>query len=185
MVLQDELANVAEVARAFAEGDEELAAVIAAEPAADRRVYLCAYGGRGEEKRWLAFDSEARPIETRAQLRDAVSIAAMCELAEEVAGGGNLEELRVQLTTLRVTEQPPGIEEAEAAALELEQTVGRSPRLASPGYLDEIGAATMRLERALGEQGASPFAEAMKHAAATVDELSRDVERNYKLELAP
>ncbi len=183
MELSEELAGIAALARRFGDDDEELAAVIAAEAATGSRIYLCAYGGEGEDKSWLAFDRDGRTIESRSVLRDAVSIAALCELAEEVAGGGHLEELRAQLVSLRLTERPEGIEEAEEAALTLERTVGRSPRLASPAYLDEIGVAARRLENALGEQGASPFAEAMKRSAATVAELGRDVEGNYKLEL--
>jgi hypothetical protein len=35
-----------------------------------------------------------------------VSIAAMCELAEESAGGGDLGELRARLVELRLTERP-------------------------------------------------------------------------------
>ena len=56
-----------------------------------------------------------------------------------------------------MTEQPDGIEEAEAAALALEQAIGAPPSVASPAYLDEVGAATRALERALGDH-ASPFA---------------------------
>src|SRR5581483_9125782 len=105
----------------------------------------------------------------RRVLRDAVSIAAMCELAEETAGGGHLPELRSQLETVRATESPEGIDEAESALAELEQAIGGGLRVASPAYLDEVGAATRRLEHALGEQGASPFLEAMKQAGLTID----------------
>ena len=93
----------------------------------------------------------------------AVSIAALCELAEESAGGGKLEELRRELVALRVTERPEGIEEAETAALALEQTILPPPRLATAEYLDAVGAAVRRLELALGDSMASPFAEAMTH----------------------
>lgn len=180
MELSEQLASIAAAARGFAEPDEELAAVIPAEPATGIRVYLCAYGGEGENKSWLALDQEGRPIESRSLLRDAVSIAATCEVAEEVAAGGSLEELRSQLVALRLTENPPGIAEAEDAAVELERTVGVLPRVASPAYLDDIGAATRRLEQALGEIGRSPFVDALKQAVDTVDELSKGVEANYR-----
>jgi hypothetical protein len=182
--LSEQLSWIAEAARGFAEPGEELAAVIPAEPATGVRVYLCAYGDEGEDKSWLALDEEGRPIESRSLLRDAVSIAALCEVAEEVAGGGRLEELRSELARLRLTENPPGIEEAEEAALALERAIGVSPRVASPFYLDDVGAATRRLEQALGEIGRSPFAEALKQAVVTVDELSKDVESSYKAALA-
>ena len=116
-------------------------------------------------------------------MRRAASIAALCELAEESSGGGELAELRNRLRQLRVTENPPGIEEAEEAALLLEQTVGTPPRVATPQYLDAVGLATRRLEQALGDGGASPFAEAMKVGLAVVDELAAEIEQTYKLEL--
>jgi len=117
-------------------------------------------------------------------LRDAVSIAAMCELAEETAGGGNLAELRAQLRALRETDAPDGLDEAEAAVDELERTIGGEMRVASPAYLDEVGAATRGLEQALGESGNSPFLEAMKQAGLTIDGLAADIESHYKLPLA-
>lgn len=183
MALAEELAEIAEAARAYAAPGEELAAVIPAEPAGGVRVYLCAYGAAGRDKSWLAIDADAQPLIDRPRLREAVSIAALCELAEEVAGGGNLEELRSQLLTLRITENPPGIEEAEEAALELERVVARTPRVATPTHLDLVGAAARRLEQALGESAASPFTTAMKAALDAVEALKRDVEASYKLPL--
>jgi len=84
---------------------------------------------------------------------------------------------------LRITESPPGIEEAEEAALALEQAIGAPPRLAEPSFLDRVGAATLRLEQALGDSAGSPFAEAMKRGLATVEELAHEVESSYKLQL--
>ena len=92
----------------------------------------------------------------------------MCELAAELAGGGELEELRAQLAQVRMIEQPPGIEAAEAAALALERVVGAPPRVASPAYLDDVGAATVVLERELGELS-SPFSEALRGSTGAVD----------------
>ena len=116
------------------------------------------------------------------RIREVVSIAALVELAEETAGGGDLEELRSQLVALRLTEHPAGIDEAEEAALALEGAIGAAPRVATPERLDAIGAATLRLEQVLGGTG-SPFAVAMKQATATVEELTRDVEAAYKVPL--
>ena len=117
-------------------------------------------------------------------MREAVSILALCELAEETAAGGDLDELRSQLAALRVPESPPGIEEAEEAALELQRVLGVPPMLATPARLDEIGAATRRLELALGgpTQG-SPFAAAMKAAGDVVEALWDDVYGSYRAEL--
>jgi hypothetical protein len=177
--LSEDLDRIAEIARRSAEPGEELAAVIPAEPAEGLRVYVCAFT-HGDTKAWLALDDDGRPLHDRALVRDAVSIAAMCEIAEETAGGGNLEALRSELRTLRLTEHPEGIEEAEAAALELERTLGAPPRLATPAFLDDVGRATRRLEQSLGDLARSPFAEAMKQAVGPIGELKLEVESSYK-----
>lgn len=182
MALTDDLRLVADAAIEYAVPGEDLSAVIPTEPADGVRVYLCAFS-RGEEQTWVALDAGGEAVSDRRVLRDAVSIAAMCELAEETAGGGHLAELRAQLAELRQTEQPQGIEEAETAAAALDELIGAESRLASPRYLDEIGAAARTLELALGDVGSSPFVEAMKQAGLTVDGLAADIERNYKIEL--
>lgn len=182
MALSQDLRRIAEAAVALAGEDEEVSAVIPTEPAGGRRVYLVAYTA-GERKIWLALDADGLPVTDRRVLKDAVSIAAMCELAEETAGGGHLPELRSQLETLRETEAPEGIDDAKAALAELEQTIGGEFRVASPAYLDEVGAATRRLEQALGDHGASPFLEAMKQAGLTIDGLTADIESHYKIPL--
>lgn len=183
MALGDDLSRIAAAARAFAAAGEELSGVLAAEPLAGPRIYLCAFsrdGGRA----WLALDDGGGPVTRRETVREAASIVALCEIAEEIAGGGRLEELRRQLVALRVTDDPPGIDEAEEAALALERTIGAPPRVASPGWLDAVGAATLALERSLGEDGRSPFAEGIKAAAATVEAFTGEVEDRYKLALS-
>jgi len=182
VALADELESIAAAVGLFADEGEELVGVLAAEPASGERLYVCAFA-LGEERSWLVVDVEGAAVEDRARIREAVSIAAVCELAEETAAGGELEELRAQLLTLRLTENPEGIEAAEEAALELESTLSAAPRVASPAYLDRVGTATMKLERALGDGGASPFAAAMQVGMASVEELAAEVERKYKLEL--
>jgi hypothetical protein len=126
------------------------------------------------------LDTSGEPVSDRAAVRGAASIAGMCELAEESAGGGELDVLRERLVALRLTENPLGIEDAEEAALALQQTIGSPPRVAEPAYLDRVGVATRRLEQALGSPGGSPFAEAMKAGMDAVDEFARDVESHYK-----
>jgi hypothetical protein len=181
-VLSEELERIAAAATGYAEGGEEVAGVLAAEPDPGRRVYLCAFAG-STGRSWLALDPEGRPVAERALVREAASIAALCEVAEETSGGGTLDELRAELRRLRLTENPEGIEEAEEAALALEQTVGVPPRIASPAYLEAVGDATRRLERALGDSAVSPFAEAMRSALGAVEELTAEIVRSYKLEL--
>jgi len=182
VALSDELSRVAEVAAGHAAPGEELSGIIAAEPGEGRRGYLCAFSGNGGRS-WLALDGAGQAVVSRALVRELVSIAALCELAEDAAGGGDLEALRSQLATLRLTEDPAGIEEAEEAALELERAIGAPPRLASPEYLDSVSAATRRLELALGAAGGSPFAEAMKRSTVAVDALTQEVETAYKVPL--
>lgn len=178
MELAEELDRIAAVAARFADDGEALTGVLPTEPRPGTRVFLCAFE-RAESRSWLALDAAGEPIEDRSTVREAVSIAVLCEVAEETAGGGDLSELRAQLVALRVTESPPGLDEAEEAALALEAVVGAPPRLACPEHLDAVGAATRRLERALGE-GASPFAEAMRDGFVLVDALSAEVEQAYK-----
>jgi hypothetical protein len=92
--LNDELQAIAETARIHADDGEELAAVIPAEPAVGVRVYLCAFAA-GEERSWLALRADGQPIADRSLLRDTVSIAALCELADELSGASGDIEPRV------------------------------------------------------------------------------------------
>ena len=177
---------MAEAAGAFAAPGEQLVAVLPAEPVGGALVYLCAFAvGEGDRRSWLVLDSSGESLASRAAVREAVAIAALCELAEEVAAGGDLDELRSRLVGLRVTENPPGIDEAEEAVLALQATIGVPPHVASPERLEAVGGATRRLEEALGERGASPFAEAMKQGMGAIESLTDEVEAGYKRELAP
>jgi hypothetical protein len=184
VALSDDLERAATAALGFADEGEEVEAVLAAEPSPGRRYYLCAFRAAGTpaERSWLVIDADGRPVTSRAVVREAASIAGLAEVAADSAGGGDLEALRQDLVALRLTENPPGIDEAEDAALALERTVGSPPRLATPAYLDEVGVATRRLELALGE-GESPFGKAMAAAVAAVDSLTDQVESGYKREL--
>ena len=182
MGLREDLDRIAASAAALAEEGEQVAGVVPAEAEPDERTYLCAFL-RGDERTWLVLDDAATAVASREVVRQTASIIALCELAEEQAGGGELQELRDQLVALRMTEHPEGIEEAEDAALELERTIGAPPRLAEPAFLDRVGAAARRLEQALGPGTGSPFAEAMKQGMASVEEFVRDVETNYRATL--
>jgi hypothetical protein len=182
MAVADDVARIAVAAGGFAEGGEELAGVLVAETLG-RRVYLCAFAS-GDARSWVALDEDAQPLADLRLVREAASLAGLCEVAAESAGGGDLPELRRRLAEVRETEAPAGIEEAEAAAAALAEAVGEEPRVASSAYLDAVGAASRRLEQALGEGGASPFAMAMQVALGSVEELAADVERNYKRPLS-
>jgi len=83
--LDADLRRAAEAAVPFATEGEELVGIVPAEPASGMRFYVCAFGD-GKESTWLVLDATGVPVEDRALVRDAVSIAALCEVAEEAAG---------------------------------------------------------------------------------------------------
>lgn len=177
MELAEELARAARAA----EGHGEVTGVLAAEPSPGLRLYLVALGA-GDGTRWLVLDPAGRVQHRREDVRAAASIVALCELAGDLAGGGDLAGLRQQLARLRIVENPEGIEAAEEAATALERVIGQPPRVASPAYLDDLGAATAMLERALGDHS-SPFSAALRAGTGAVDEFVRDVERGYLVDL--
>jgi hypothetical protein len=181
VTVAEDVARIANAAAGFAAPEEELAGVLAVETLG-RRVYLCVFAS-AERRSWVALDDDAAPLTDARLVREAASLAALCEVAEESAGGGDLPELRARLAELRETDSPLGIEEAEAAAAALADTLQPEPRVASTEYLDAIGSASRRLELALGESSASPFAAVMQSALGAVEELAADVEANYKLPL--
>ena len=180
MALQDELEAIAVKGAEHAVDGEEVAAVIPAD-SEGARVYLLAYR-RGEEEPsgWLLLDVDGNPVDARAAVRDVAALVALCEVAEDSAGGGELDELRSRLAGLKLTENPPGLDEAIAAVDDLERAIGTPPRVASLGYLEDLGAAVRNLERALGDGVGSPFAAAMKSATGAIEQLTADVEANYK-----
>lgn len=108
------------------------------ELATGERVYLCAFAGPDDVPSWLALDEDGSPVTSRKRVRDAASIAALVEVAEESIDKPQAEE----------------------------------PRLASLAYLDSL-AAQATGSVALVIQGAEPV----------VDELAKDIEGNYRLEL--
>src|SRR5690349_19114791 len=93
MALDEELRRIADVAVTYCRDGEELSGIVPAEPAAGVRVYVCAYRD-GNETSWLVLHADASAVEDRSLVRDAVSIAALYELAEEAAGTED-EEPRV------------------------------------------------------------------------------------------
>jgi hypothetical protein len=129
--LSEDVSRIASVAARYRAPGQQVVAVLAVESAAGDRVYLAAFSDPEGRQEWLALDDDGVPVTSRARVREAASIAALVEVAEEAAE--------------RVTE---------------------GPRLASLPYLDSIG-------------GDSSIAAAIP----AVDELTREVEQHYKLEL--
>jgi hypothetical protein len=146
-------------------------------------VFVCSVDGADGTRGWLAVRGDGEVVTNRVDLRAAVSIAALCEIAAESAGGGDLDGLIASLAELRQREAPEGIEDAEAAAEALREVIGEPPQLATPARLDAIGAATRRLEQELDPGGASPFAAALKAAQGAVQELQREIEAGYLVPL--
>jgi len=143
MAVADDVARIAAAAAAFAAPGEEVGGVLVAETLG-RRLYLCAFDS-AEGRTWLALDDDAQPVVERRLVGEAASLSALCEVAEESAGGGDLPQLRARLAEIRETEAPQGIEEAEAAAESLAETLQPEPRVATSAYLDAIGSASRRL----------------------------------------
>jgi hypothetical protein len=179
----DELERAAEHALAAVEAGSSVSGVLATEPQPGLRVFVCSVDGADRTRGWLAVRTDGVVVTSRSDLRAAVSIAALCEIAAESAGGGDLDGLSASLADLREREAPEGIEDAEEAARGLRDVIGEPPQLATPARLDEIGAATRRLEQELDPGGASPFAAALKAAQGAVQELQREVEAGYLADL--
>ncbi len=184
VTLLADLERIATSAAAYAPEEGAVSAVLAAEPTPGLRTYLCAFEAADGSRSWLVLDDEGAAVTARRDVKDAVSITALCEIAEESAAGGDLDELLSQLVALRLTESPEGVDEAEEAVRVLQRTVGTPPHLASPGRLDAIGAATRRLEQALDPAAPSPFTAALKGVQGTIEELLKEVEQTYRVPLS-
>ncbi len=170
MALVDDLERIAAAAEA---PNERVTGVLAAELLDGVRLYLCAY----ESGAWLALGHDGSPVGSRERVHAAASLAALCEVAEESAGGGDLPELRRRLRELDLMD-------ADAAAAELEAAILPPPRIATNAYVDALGAASRRLEQALGDEGGSPFAVALQQALPAIEELAAQVVARSTVPLA-
>ena len=83
--LDRDLRRIAETAGKHAAEGEEVSGIVPAEPAGGIRLYVCAYGD-GEATAWLVLDATGVPVKDRSLVHDAVSIAALCEVAEDAVG---------------------------------------------------------------------------------------------------
>ena len=184
MALADELERIGALAAAHVDSHDIVSGIIATEPTPGRRVYLCSCDDADGLRSWLAVRDDGSTVTSRAELREAVSIAAICEVAVDAAGGGDLDALIDRIVELREREAPPGIEEAEEAARALRSVLGDPPQLATPARLDEIGVAARGLERELDSASSSPFASALQSSQGAVAELVREIEAGYRLDLS-
>jgi hypothetical protein len=134
--LDSDLERAGALALAHVGKGDVVSGVLATESEPGRRIYVCSIDGTDGMRGWLAVDAEGSAVTTRAVLRAAVSIAALCEVAADAAGGGDLDGLIASIVDLHEREAPEGIEDAEAAARALRALVGDPPQLASPERLD-------------------------------------------------
>jgi hypothetical protein len=132
VALENDLRRIAEAAGRFASDGEEVAGIVPAEPASGIRVYVCAYAD-GKATSWLVFDATAVPVQDLQLVRDAVSIAALCELAEEAAGT-EPDEARVATPALLDELGATGGPEVAAAVGGTSEAVGELVADVERGY---------------------------------------------------
>jgi len=153
VTLEDELERAASAASAHAGGGRAPAAVMPAELGDGARVYLAAF----ESERglgYLALDAACVPVTDARVVRDAVSLIALAERAEEVSAlihaeaiAGRFEALADELAG----PDPPAAGAAREVARAAHGVSGLAAgvRLATPAYLDRVGEAARELGAAL------------------------------------
>ncbi len=131
MGLDDEVRRAATAAAGYAAAGERVEAVLPTEPRPGERAYLIAFSSDGAARTWVAVDGDGAPIASRELVREAVSIAAICEVAEETVA----ETARVPAPRLASTryldslgaagadQLPAALQGAVAAVEELAQDV--------------------------------------------------------------
>jgi hypothetical protein len=93
--LVDDIGRIAAGAAGYARPGEEVVAVLPIEPVAGERLYLCAFADAEGAETWLALADDGAAVTSRKRVRDAASIAALCEIAEESSGVAVGDEPRV------------------------------------------------------------------------------------------
>ena len=108
VALAQDLRRVAEAAVRYAGPGEEVVGIVPAEAIWGLAPTSAPTAARTARRAGSWLDEDGKPVKDRVRIREVVSIAALVELAEETAGGGDLEELRSQLVALRLLENPAG-----------------------------------------------------------------------------
>jgi hypothetical protein len=132
MELDRDLRRIAEAAGVHAAEGEEVAGIVPAEPASGIRLYVCAYGNE-DATTWLVLDATGVPVQDRSLVHDAVSIAALCEVAEEAAGI-EPEEPRIASPALLDDLGASGGPDVAAALTAATETVAELSRDVERGY---------------------------------------------------
>jgi hypothetical protein len=167
--LEQELAAAQAAAAAHAGPGERVAAVIPAEPAGGLRVHLVAFEG-GERLGYVMLDVDGTPVADERLVRDAVSLIALCELAEEVsmaAAAADIGERFEAVARLLARNEPEASSAAGrvAGAARRVGEVAAGPRVATPGYLDSLAEAADDLGAAFAAYAS--HAERLAQAAST------------------
>ncbi|HKG43961.1 MAG TPA: hypothetical protein VKB10_06925 [Gaiellaceae bacterium] len=132
MDLERELRRIAEAAGAFAGEGEEVAGIVPAEPGNGIHLYVCAFGVEAQTS-WLVLDATGVPVQDRSLVHDAVSIAALCEVAEDAAGI-EPDELRIASPALLDELGAQGGVDVAAAITGATETIAELARDVERGY---------------------------------------------------
>ena len=153
MTLEEELETAVTAAGRHARPGEQPAAVMAAEPGGTR-VFVVALAA-GDELGFVAVDGAGMAVADRRLVKDAVSLAALAERAEEVSGATAaddlVEQFRGAVGSLRGAGEGAAAAAAEAVA-EAGARLGAAaagPRAATPVYLDRLAALAGELAAAI------------------------------------
>jgi hypothetical protein len=132
MALDRDLRRIAEAAGSFADPGEDVTGIVPTEPANGLRLYVCAYGNE-EATGWLVLDATGVVVQDRALVHEAVSIAALCEVAEDAAG---VEPIAPRVATPALLDElgAGGGSELAAAVKGATETVEELVRNVERGY---------------------------------------------------
>ena len=132
---------------------------------------------RGRNPRLARRSRGRHGVSSRAAVRAAVSIAALCEVAVDTAGGGDLDGLiAASPTCARARLQ--GIEDAEEAARALRcHRRATAARVAGTARRDRPAT---RARAGARPRGPSPFSAALRAGQGCVSEFQREIEAGYR-----
>jgi hypothetical protein len=83
--LSEDVSRIAGIAAQHRAPGQQVVAVLPVDSAAGERLYLCAFADDEGNQEWLALDADGVPVDDRARVREAASIAALVEVAEEAS----------------------------------------------------------------------------------------------------
>jgi hypothetical protein len=129
MALSEDLNRIAASAEAHRAPGQEVVAVMTVESAVGDRLYLAAFADGADAREWLVLDENGRPVTDRDRVREAASIAALVEVAEEAVDRVAEEPRVASLAYLDSIGADSGIAAALPAVEELTSEVERHYKL--------------------------------------------------------